>query len=178
MSRDHALSPLLRASARLSSIASFNSSSISSASGTSTPDASLCRAISADNSDILDERVFVMTGVTTRERGDDEPGEGETDFKGIFHAERGCSGLPDVPRLELDVEDRLELIAGKWSREDDDAVRVAIGLGCVFVPIASDLSGLMLVPASMGSGTNGGDTWTFSFEIGSETRGYWRPCKW
>lgn len=119
-----------------------------------------------------------MTGVTTRERGDDGPGKGETDFNGVLHAERGCSGLEDVPRRELDVDDRLELMDGKWSREDDDVLRVVIGLGCTLGSIASGLRGLMLVPASIGSGTNRGETCTFSFEIGIETRGYWRPFGW
>lgn len=116
--------------------------------------------------------------MTTRECGDDGPGEGETDFNGVLQAERGCSGLADVPRLELDVDDRLELMEGKWSREDDDVLRVVMGPGEVLGPIVSDLSGLMLVPASIGSGTNGGDTCTFSFEIGSATRGYWRLFNW
>lgn len=107
-------------------------------------------------------------GVTTRERGDDGPGKGETGFKGVFQAERGCFGLPDVPRFELDVEDRLELMAGKWS-EDDDVLRAVMGLGDALGQIASDLSGLILDPASMGSGTNGGDTCTFSFEVASAT---------
>jgi hypothetical protein len=108
-----------------------------------------------------------MTGVATRERGNDGPSKGETDFKGVLHAKRGCLGLADVPCLELDVEDRLELMDGKWSREDDDVLRAVSVLG----PIVSDLSGLMLVPASIGSGANRGDTCTFSFEIGGETRG-------
>ena len=110
-----------------------------------------------------------MTGVTTREHRDDGPDEGEADFNGVLHAERGCSGLADASRLELDVEDRLELREGKKSREDDDVLRVAMGLGCVLGPIASDLRGLMLVPASIGSGTNGGDTCTFSFRSEEHT---------
>ena len=109
ISRDHTLSPLLRASARLNSIAIFKSLSISWTSSASTRDSSLCRAISADKSDTLDERERAMTGVTTRERGD----EGEMDFKGVLHADRGRSRLPDVPRLELELEDKLELRDGK-----------------------------------------------------------------
>ena len=38
-------------------------------------------------------------------------------------------------------------------------------------PIASNPNGLMFMPASIGSGANHGNTCTFSFEIGSETRG-------
>ena len=123
----------------------------------------------------MEERVLAMTGVATRERGDDGPSKGERVPKGVLHAERGCFGLADVPRLELDVEDRLELMDGKWSREEDDVLRVVKGLGWVLGPIVSDLSGLILVPASTGSGAKRGDTCTFSFEIGGGTRGYWRP---
>ena len=115
----------------------------------------------------MEERVLAMTGVATRERGDEGLGKDERDFKGVLHAERGCSGLADVPCLELDVEDRLELMDGKWSREDDDVLRIVSVVG----PIMSDLGGLMLVPASIGSGASRGDTCTFSFEIGGETRG-------
>ena len=125
-------------------------------------DASLCWAIPAVNNDVFE----VCVGVGTRERGDEGPGEGESDFKGVLQAERSCSGLVDVPRLRLDVEDTLELMAGKWSREDDDVLRVVMGLGDMLGPTARDRSGLILVPASIGSGTNGGDTCTFSFETG------------
>jgi len=51
--------------------------------------------------DTLADRV----GVMTRERGDDELSNGERDFNGVFQAERGCLGLANAPRLELDVED-------------------------------------------------------------------------
>jgi len=111
-----------------------------------------------------------MTGVTTRERGDDGPGNGDRDFRGVLHTERGCLGLADVPRLELDVEDRLVLMVGKWAKDDDDVLRIVMGLSCVLGPIVSDLSGLMLAPASIGSGTNRGETCTLSFEIGGEMR--------
>lgn len=37
--------------------------------------------------DVLAEHVLATTGVTTRECGDDGPGDGESDFKGVLHAE-------------------------------------------------------------------------------------------
>ena len=45
----------------------------------------------------------------------------------ILQAERGSLGLADVPRLELCFEDGLELIARKWSSEDDYVLRAVRG---------------------------------------------------
>ena len=100
--------------------------------------ASLYRVISADRSDTFEERVLTM-----HEHGDDGPDESRTDFKGVLHIERGCLGLTDVPRLGIDVEDRLELMDGKWSRKDNNVLHVARGPGCAPGLIASDPSGLM-----------------------------------
>jgi hypothetical protein len=104
-------------------------------------------------------------GVPTR--GDEAPWDEGCGRKGVLHAERMFS------RLLVD-EEMLELIEGKCSKEDD-VLRATSGKD--LVPVAEPgravgiLSGLIVAPASIGSGTKTGDTCTFSFVKGRAARG-------
>ena len=82
--------PLLHVFARLNLITNLKLSSISSTSGTSTWNASLCQAISADRSDMFEGCILTMTGMATYECGDDGPNEGGPGFKCMLHTELGC----------------------------------------------------------------------------------------
>lgn len=132
------------------------------------PTAALGKVLHTDVEDLL------------QANGDEDPGEESSedgaDLFGVLHAERDTPGL-------LDAERRIELVPGVLRL-------IVLGLigGKLFeaiLSIATDdegcdaialmLSGLILKPASVGSGRNRGEIWTLLFDIEGDVRGIERP---
>jgi hypothetical protein len=104
--------------------------------------------------------------------GEEERCDEDAERKGVFHAERVYSGLLGIDLS--DDEERLVLIKGKCSLEGEP-LPATTGNDLVAAEESGRdvdiLSGLIITPASIGSGTKTGDTCTFSSVNGRETRG-------
>jgi hypothetical protein len=113
--------------------------------------------------------------------GDDDPGEESSeegaDLLGVPHAERDTSGL-------LDAERRIELVPGVLGLDVLGLIGGKLFESILFITtddggwdaIALMLSGLILNPASVGSGRNRGEIWTLLFDIEGDVRGTERPA--